>query len=215
MDLVKVIQTQLESIYDVKVGESAQDYLIGKQELLELWPEGELHAVPKELFLVNPTPQEDTLEIALFLDSSLKDNLVRNNPLEKLDYGNISDFCTLIEGVSHFVYYLHKSFMQHNITQLEMELQAEIDKFILLSLFLLNRDGRYEDILDLLFENYFLHDELDAGQVERYETASSLARKYCHQLSQNLKTQNLTSLFEEIREFYLLSQEEKIRHILQ
>jgi hypothetical protein len=213
MDLAALIQKNIETLYGISVGEPVANYLIDREQLSSLLPAHQCTLVPKELLLVNPAPQDDTLEIALFLDDSLLNNLTKNNPLTALTPNNINDFCTLIEGVSHFVYYLHTALLERPVTQLEMELQAEIDKFVLLSLFMCSSTNA--DLLNLLFENYLLRDGLDAQTAERYRTASTLAQKYCSQLLQTAQKNNYASLLAEVRYFYPLNQEDKIRHILQ
>jgi len=213
MDLIVKIQKQLEAIYSIKVGANASHYLIDRSELKELLPKHDISKAPKELFLVNPNPENDTLEIALFLDQELKANLLQNNPFNQLTPSNVSDFCIMIEGISHFVYYLHKSSLKYPVTQLELELQAEIDKFIMLSLLVETNHPQHE-LLDMLFENYYIHDNLSEEEKQRYNTASDLARKYCFMLSQHLKKADLEKLYKEIRWFYPLNQSQKIDHIM-
>lgn len=214
MKLINKIQSHIHAIYGINVGEEAADYLIGESELSSLLPANQRTIIPRELFLVNPCPQEDTLEIALFFDENLKKNLTENDPLTNLNGENISDFCTVIEGVSHFVYYLHKASLEHDITELEMELQAEIDKFVLLSFFAEASHHEKHKILDLLFEDYFLVQDLKPEQAERYETATQLARKYCYELLKRFKSTNPAELIREIRLFYPLRQDQKIQLIL-
>lgn len=214
MELIEIIQKQIEALYGIRIGESATDYLIGTEELQALIPPKQADILAKELFLVNPNPTDDTVEVALFLDPVLQQNLQTHNPMESLSTANISDFCTLIEGVSHFVYYLHKASLEFEITELELELQAEIDKFLLLA-FLTKADQQESQyILDLLFEGYDLHQNLSLEQMERYHTASELARKYCFYISKQLRVSNIMDAVKELRLFYPLSQEQKIRHIL-
>ena len=214
MQLIHQIQNHIQAIYGINVGQDAGDYLINRDELIALLPVNQQTLIPKELFLVNPQPQNDTLEIALFFDESLTQNLQTHDPLKKLSSENISDFCTLVEGVSHFVYYLHKASLELDISQLELELQAEIDKFVLLSLGVCGENQRHEEILDMLFENYHLHDKLTPAQRDRYHSATQLARKYCYELLQNFKSTARHEFLHEIRTFYPLSQEQKIQYIL-
>ncbi len=214
MELIQTIQDQIESIYGIKTGASVLDYLISRNELSTLMPQSTLAALPKELFLVNPEPKDETIEVALYLADDLKSNLSTHNPLQALSQENISDFCTLIEGVSHFVYYLHKASLEYEITQLEMELQAEIDKFLLLSILTKSNLDENQQLLELLFENYLLHDHLDDDQKIRYNTATDLARKYCFQVTQNIRTEGLPSALKKVRKFYPMTQEQKIKSIV-
>lgn len=215
MKLLDDIQTQIETAYGIRIGEHASDYLISKPELQALMPTGQLIATPKELFLVNPNPQNDTLEVALFFDPNLQINLNTHNPLKRITNENISDFCSLIEGTSHFVYYLHKACLECEVTQLELELQAEIDKFVILSLLIDKNHHDTAQILNILFEEYELHKDMSQEQVERYKIASNLAHRYCYALSQTVSEKNDSDLLKEIRRFYPLTQEQKIKYILQ
>lgn len=215
MELVQQVQSQIEGIYGVCVGQKAADYLIAGHEVSEILQVNDRMALPRELFLVNPNPQDDTLEVALYLNESLTQNLANNPPFKSLNSNNVNDFCTLIEGVSHFVYYLHKMGLEHNVSQLELELQAEIDKYILLSLFSQSGTLSREKLMELLFEDYCLHDKLSSEQVERYETASDLARRFCYKISKSFAADDIRPLISRLRHFYSLPQDEKIRQIVQ
>lgn len=212
---MQTVQSRLEQIYGISVGESAADYLIEKNAVSELLKNAEVHNLPRELFLVNPNPVEDTLEIALYLNEALTANLANHSPLENLGSHNINDFCTLIEGVSHFVYYLHKMGLEHNVSQLELELQAEIDKFVLLGIFTESNGLSRQELMGLLFEDYYLHQHLTDEQVNRYESATGLAKQFCYKLSKNISRHDMTPLLAELRQFYSLPQDEKIRLIVQ
>ena len=214
MKLADKIESHLLSVYSLEQDERVRDFLISDAELLQLVPDCDLQNKPKEMFLVKAKPEDDTLEIALFLNETLKNNLDQKDPLQSLCAENISDFCALIEGVSHFVYYVQKANQNQNVSQLELELQAEVDKYVLLSLFLKSESRQHNQVLDMLFENYFLNHGLTTEQQHRYQTASDLARKYCSQLSQNLANMDYGTFISDARAFYSLTQAEKIQYIL-
>lgn len=214
MKLAEKIESHLLCVYSLEQDLRVSDFLISDEELLDLVPHCDLQNAPKEMFLVKAKPEEDTMEIALFLNEDLKSNLHKIDPLENLCAENISDFCALIEGVSHFVYYVQKANQNQNVSQLELELQAEVDKYVLLSLFLKSESREHHRVLDMLFENYFLHQNLTDEQKHRYQTASDLARKYCFQLSQNLANMDYGTFISDARAFYSLTQAEKIQYIL-
>ena len=211
------VQHQLESLYGIGLPQRVEDYLIGKKEA-EGYLTQQYGKMPKELFLVRKS-EESSVEVALFLDMQLLSNLKKNNPFISLNDRNFADFCILIEGVSHFVYFLWKAHHDVPITQLEMELQAEIDKFLML-FFYLRSDNAPEfpqKLLEALFEDFRLIDKLSEESEGRYLTASSLASRYCYNLQKKFRSLNdenqIRQMLEEIRQFYNLSQEDKIRHI--
>ena len=215
MDLLQVVQDGIENIYNVSVQVKATDFLIGRNEVLQLVPPESSQDIPDELFLVSPHPDGESCEVALFLDERLCHNLANNSPFESLNKSNVNDFCVAIEGVSHFVYYLYKSSQKQNISQLELELQAEIDKFVLLSFFLKSDGPQSVELMDLLFEGYDFLEHLNPKEFERYATASSLARKYCYRLNQMIQSTSMTDVLEEVRRFYPLPKDMKIHQILQ
>ncbi len=212
--LIEQVQNQLEYLYGIGLPERAQNYLINKDEALKFLEVPQ--KIPKELFLVRQQEQ-DTVEVALFLDGKLLKNLDKHNPFVSLNEKNLSDFCILIEGVSHFVYFLWKAYKHHAITQLEMELQAEIDKFLMLLFYLRGGDTETaisHQLFEALFEDFRLFESLTAEKQERYLTASTLAMRYCHRLQKRFaNAKDFQSLLNEIRQFYNFSQEQKIIHI--
>ena len=216
--LLEQVQSQLESIYDIGLKERAEDFLIEKKEALSILNVKEETKIPKELLLVRQ-PVDETVEVALFLDPKLFRNLSAHNLFENISQKSLSDFCIVIEGVSHFVYYLWKSYRKVPITQLELELQAEIDKFVMLFLYLRTAQSGSgfspSRIFEALFENFTLLDHLSGTQKNRYMTASHLAGKFCYQLHQRFHShQHLRVLLDEIRHFYNLTQEQKISYIM-
>ncbi len=114
----------------------------------------------------------------------------------------------LAEGVSHFVYVANRARQELPSTQLELELQAEVDKFVLLVLEQLpyDRAEAYE-VHARLYENVrFLH---DAGTElgDRYRTANSLAARFVRRLMQCGPEATHAAL----RRFYRAGQTDKIR----
>jgi hypothetical protein len=122
-----------------------------------------------------------------------------------------------IEEVSHFAYLAFSASREKPVTELELELQAEVDKYVTVALLLASRnEGRVpRDLLDRLFSDFAIRPELDAERRERYLAASSFASRYCSSVVQGtLETEGrLTPLLAELRSFYRLSQRGKISRI--
>ena len=102
------------------------------------------------------------------------------------------------------------------MTQLELELQAEVDKY-LCAVFLLSlqNDGAVSTHLkELLFRHYRIADSVSGERAERYRAASHLAYRYCRYLEARfLKPSRLADLARESRRFYRLGQREKLEKI--
>ena len=100
------------------------------------------------------------------------------------------------------------------VTLLEMELQAEVDKFVATALLML-RQGQRGDARGLhhwLFELPKLDARLDGDELDRYRRANRYAAKYCRRFmaAQSPEDERLRS---ELRRFYRLSHASKIEHI--
>ena len=72
---------------------------------------------------------EQGVRLGLFIESGVLDRLARRDPLQALDEDNLADFCTALEGVSHFHYLVWSLARGRNVSLLELELQAEVDKY--------------------------------------------------------------------------------------
>ena len=98
-----------------------------------------------------------------------------------------------------------------------MELQAEIDKFIMLGLLLQQQSQTPAPgvIRDLLFESIRYHEHLQAEELQRYRDASAFAEKYCWYLESSFTLRQGTELklLKELRRFYRLGLKDKLRHI--
>lgn len=116
----------------------------------------------------------------------------------------------LAEGVSHFVYVANRARQQLPSTQLELELQAEVDKFVLLVLEELPFDrGDALETHSRLYERVrFLH-EPGTVQGERYRTANDLAARF----ARRLLSLGPSATHAKLRRFYRAGQAEKIRLI--
>jgi hypothetical protein len=122
-----------------------------------------------------------------------------------------------IEEVSHFAYLAFSASREKRVTELELELQAEVDKFVTFALLHASRhQGRVpKDLLDRMFSDFTLRPDLDFERRERYTAASSLASRYCSYVVQSgLEREcGLAPLLAELRSFYRLGQRGKIGRI--
>lgn len=166
--------------------------------------------VPDELLLVSH--RGDDLEVALYLAPTLMDALQRDDPFRQLHDNNLGSFCTAVEGISHLSCVLWKFLQQMPVSQLELELQAEVDKFLCCAWLQAQQHGERLALHDRLFRRYRMADGCDALSIERYHTASTLAERYCERIDRRyLRVLRLTALRGHLPRFYRLSHWEKLR----
>ncbi len=148
-----------------------------------------------------------------------EDTLSRLNELEGASHFTseyLGLLCTVVEEVSHFAYLFWNASRGKPVTQLELELQGEVDKFITAVLLCARRNhGRVPPALfDQLFGGFETRKEIGAADRARYQEASSFARNYCRSLLRRyLRNARMVDLFAELRQFYRLTQGGKIEHI--
>jgi hypothetical protein len=143
---------------------------------------------------------------------------LRLPPLGRPDFdlANAADLdpvCQIIEGVSHFVYLADRAQADREATQLEMELQAEVDKYVVLAASLGSIDAPTSARLRarLYDEVSFAHGaETELGQ--RYRIANALAGRFVRRLENDyIAARRYRDLHRTLRNFYRMGQEEKLR----
>lgn len=201
------VQRQLESFYALDPQPPVTDFLM-EEQAARGYPGGGSRTLV--------TQQGDELSLAVVIEDTVAASLRGDDPRERLHRCNLGPFCTLIEEVSHFVFLLFCAHGARTVTQLELELQAEVDKYVAaLSLLSLQNQGALSACLkELLFREYRLVDNLSAERAERYHAASGLAYRYCRWLeSEYLRPSRLDELRREARRFYRLGQAGKLERI--
>jgi len=215
--LLKKIQQQFEAIYQLPQDLSIEDFLITKETLEKLKEQQDNFPGtqnPKGVMLL--FPEGDELQLAIYLHDHILHNLHTHNPSLGLNEKNIHAFCIMAEEVSHFLYTIWRVRHSIQMTRLELELQAEVDKFILCTFYCLNQETQvnYRLLKEFLFESFSLEKDLPLESQSRYSTASRLALHYCHFLENHFIRKTLfPQMMEEIRRFYRLGQTDKISHI--
>src|SRR5215510_6834534 len=137
--MLQELQGLLATIYDVPVVHDVTDFLLTDRRHL---PAALQSIAADEHVLV--TEEDSTLWLGVFLEAAVLERLASENPLEALHEGNIADYWTALEGVSHFVYLAWTAGHDRPVTLLELELQGEIDKYVLSAWLLREQgDGRF------------------------------------------------------------------------
>jgi hypothetical protein len=135
--LLGKLQTLLHELYALDVAYEVDDFVTTDADLA--------HALDttgrpiNEKLLIAEADGE--AEVALYLERELLERLERHDPLTRLDADNLADFWSAFEGVSHFTYYAWNAELEKSVTLFELELQAEVDKFVATLVLLRRQDG--------------------------------------------------------------------------
>jgi hypothetical protein len=216
--ILKQLQDFIGDIYDVSISHDVYDFLVTDRRQL---PAAARSSGPTDEELIVAQPEEgDTGEIAmsLYLDPELLERLDRADPMERLHDGNVADYWTALEGVSHFVYLAWNAGHDKPVSLLELEMQAEVDKYVG-SYWLMRRqfpDRFPAELLRLLFERTRIDSRLAAGREDLYREASRYAEKFCRRLEQSLRGargRSQAEVLTELRRFYRLTNARKVAHI--
>ena len=214
--LLQRMQALLARLYDAPVAYDAQDFLItDRGKLEELVGDDAASPSDEQVFVAR---DRDGIRIGLYIDVAVIERLTHHDPLVSLDGANLRDFCTALEGVSHFHYLMWSLLRGREVTLLELELQAEVDKYAsAVTLMTQQAEGRFPAGLhSRLFDRISFLPHLDAVSRERYEEANRHAARFCRSLEERfLRRRQLRpeAWVSELRRFFRCSHQEKIRRL--
>jgi hypothetical protein len=210
--VLRQIQDLISGIYDLPLRYNVDDFLFTEREWL---PEAVRSSGTDEQVLVRD--QAGSAEVGLFLDAQVLERLSQANPLEALNAGNLADYWTALEGVSHFMYLAWHAGHDRAVSLLELELQGEIDKYVASWWLLRAQDpARFPaELHRLLFERTQIDAQLACGRQSLYREANRHAAAYCRRLERQLSAHATVrqAALAELRRFYRLSRERKVSHI--
>lgn len=206
--LFRHLQTALQKRYDITLPYSVEKFISHDAESLRKLT-GITPDTP-EMLLVHQ--EDDTLDITLFLDKTVTTSLPEKSWSKHWNGEHFDNYCIVLEGISHFVYLSWSAYHDRSVRLLELELQAEIDKFVFASI-----DANAQDtqrLITRLFDNVNYRASLSKETRTRYETANELAQNYCVWLCNNFDlTDHNRRLTAELARFYRISGGAKLRHI--
>lgn len=201
--IVDGLQREVETINGVESPAQASEFLLDHEGFRSFRDS----SAPEEL-LVRETPEG--MDVGLFVDAAALDELCR---APSWSARKLEAHAQALEGVSHFVYLTHRANHPRPVSQLELELQAEIDKFasVVLAVW---REGRREVsslLRERLFQRVSFRADLDAESRARYVDANALAHTFCRFLEARYVLRNsIDGFLAELRRMYRLGAGEKL-----
>ena len=122
------LQSLLGRLYDVDLNYDVYDFLVTDRRALQGLAAAAMMRGHRKRNCCwrNRT---DGAGVALYLDPALLRRLEGADPVGALTEDNLADYCTALEGVSHFVYSTWRLDRDLPVSLLELETQAEVDKY--------------------------------------------------------------------------------------
>jgi hypothetical protein len=214
--VLRGLQTLLGRLYDVELPYDVYDFLVTDRTSVGA-STNERRTLDEELLLAEST---DGAGVALYLDPEVLRRLEAEDPHRALTENNLADYCTALEGVSHFVYSTYGLQRDIPVSLLELETQAEVDKYAITVFLLAEQQGGQSypaHVHARLFDRVSFDARLEPDQYERYRTAHALAARYCRHLETRFVNRGklkIEAMVRELRSFYRLRHAAKLRHAL-
>ena len=209
-ELLGHIQRSIESVYRIETPEEVERFCLERHHV-DFFVSDELKA-RREVLLIRD--EGEHANIGLYLAEEVRqraDRFARRSewPDAEGSFAHIDDFCVVLEGVSHFVYLTYCGGTQDRpVSRLELELQAELDKFILLRL-----AAPIPNLVDRLFSGVRYHEELDPQEHERYRIANDRAKRYARWMDREIDHGRTTEVLADARRLIRRPMASKLDHI--
>jgi hypothetical protein len=208
MKLVDEVQDQLEAIYDIECPRASAFLLHPEQATLLRAP-----AADEELWLHEG---EDALEIGLYYSAALRSDLEARSLHDRGVASPVLDaYCRLTEGVSHFLYLARAVALGRRLSMLELEAQAEVDKFasLVLQHWPSLEEASARALHARLFRDVSYRPGLIPEEQARYVEANRLAALFTAGLLAHVVARRVDRLLGALRYAYRLGAEAKLRHL--
>jgi hypothetical protein len=221
--VLRELQSLLGRLYDVEQHYDIYDFLVTDRGAIQGCDvESHPRSAEEELLLAETTEAGGLrgAGVALYLSPEILRRLEQADPNQALTEDNLADYCTALEGVSHFVYSTWRLDCDLPVSLLELETQAEVDKYAITVLLVARQLGGTaypEHVHARLFDRVSFDTRLEPFQYERYRTAHTSAARYCRRLEHRFVSRGIArieAMVRELRSFYRLGSAAKLRHAL-
>ncbi len=199
--MLRRLQRELEALYDLPLGPDVEQFVCDEDQARAI--AGDAITARREALIV--VERGEDVSVGLYVDPALRS-----------PHSHFDAVCVLAEGVSHFVYLEFRACRGGDVDELELELQAEVDKYALAMV----RDpserlsSRSRRLRRRLFEASVYLDPEGSERGERYRLATKVASAYARFLERRfVDAGDLGSLARELRRFYRLGEREKLEHV--
>lgn len=203
---VNGLQHHLEQTYDVAVPYRVEDFLFHDRRLARLLSGAGRGPVPPEQLLV--LEEEGELNLSLYLAPKV---WARVRDGARIGRRWLEDFLLALEGVSHFLYLAWSAGHDRAVSLFELELQAEVDKFVTAAH--LGAQPRGGPLHRALFESIRFRPQGRPEARDRYREVNRIAAGYCRDLGRRMEQGRDHELQSELRRLYRMDRDRKRQHM--
>lgn len=172
--MLALIQQQLQAIYRTEAPDVRQ-FMVDREGLETIV--GPETRDADEWVLVRQEGED--VDLAVFVDEGHLDALARVSGPGEAASACFRALCAAVEGVSHFLLLVERAKRGEPVRMLELEAQAEVDKYLCASLHHPDDSRQWRD---RLFREASLADGLSPAEQHRYTEAARLAEAWCGHL---------------------------------
>jgi hypothetical protein len=191
------LQRGLEDLYRIATGVDVGDFMVDAGGRDALAPDRR----PREQLLLHEA--EGEVALGLFIDPGAVANLIAHDPGTALDGRNFGDFVLAVEGVSHFVLAVWCAAHERAVSALELELQAEVDKYVTCLLATEPTAAASAVLRHRLYRDVAWEPDLDADERDRYRAANDNAHRYAAWLEHEfVARRRIPDMLAALRRFY-------------
>lgn len=158
--------------------------------------------------------QNGVSDVAICLQQKILQEFADRNYPEDFSFDDLPALSVLIEEISHFSFFCEKSRVKQEISPLDMEIQAEVDKFsfVLHCLEEMERANERHFVYEVLFENPKLGDWVPERDKGLYLDANQIAKNFCRSFLKEEKA--LREARDRFQSFFSMSPSEKRKLML-
>ena len=196
------LQSAFEAIYRIRAPD-IRPFLIDRAQLDAL-PFAPQHREADEWVLLRESGEH--LDLAVFVADEHVTQLAATQCVQCLYREAFRPFCSAVEAVSHFLLLTERAKRQEPVRLLELEAQAEVDKYLAARLKVGVPDSP-ELLLRRLFRDVEFAPNLTTVERDRYREAGRLAEAFCRMLTALPSEQMIV---ERVRAFYHRSGGERL-----
>jgi hypothetical protein len=205
---VAEIERHLRTFYPLNIEVSAKDYILS--------PNFSHDSIENKRAAVVSIECDGYQNIGIYFSQAFIDQHAEATPKNLITTKSLDSHCAIIEEVSHFHLLAHRTLCDQPVTRLELETQAEIDKFLICATMLFEQtgDSHFQSLARCIYDQSTITD-LEHQSI--YWNATRFAAKFWHEQIRHLNAKADLRYLRDIRQtlhhLFVSSFQEKVQQL--